>query len=641
MKKNWSWKEGVYSDGSSDFLSHTQPALQDRVTFKVRIPVESPVDSVHFWGSQKGTPFLKPMKLDSSCARFRTYRVKKKLEGRVLRYCFVLLQDGNFWIYNQAGLFDYIPSAEHEFRLLANFDCPDWVYGRTFYQIFPDRFCNGNPELTPRTGQYSFHGHQVIRRDWDSKPLEYQEGRCLDFYGGDLCGIEQKLSYLKSLGVDALYLNPIFHAPSHHKYDCQDFENVDPHFGGNQDLEKLMSTCKLHDFRVILDISVNHVGSSHIWFNREERYGKKVGAYHDPACMEAEFFIRSGSQFHQWAGVDELLTLNYLSSSLRDRIYRKEDSILKKWLKKPYEIDGWRFDVGHCMAREGNQEMYREVWGEIRTELKALGANFYLMAEFWEDPEEFLQGDMWDACMNYFGFLRPVRAFLGEKDWFLKSALGKKRGKVTGAATLERSLRQSRAKLPFQIQNLQFNLLNSHDIHRFFHLQPFQFSQHRLCAILLMTYPGVPSIFYGDEQEISGHIRTNEGCRFPLPWNESNESSRGFHLYSVLARFRKQSEVLGYGGYLPLLMEAGIFAYARFLKGECVLCVVSNETEPREVTLPIGLVGTLISNSFEELFGHHKTLEVCEMEISVTVPPGDGLIFSNLNLVFSPSFTRE
>ncbi len=114
--------------------------------------------------------------------------------------------------------------------------------------------------------------------------------------------------------------------------------------------------------------------------------------------------------------------------------------------------------MGHCMAREGNQDkLYREVWGEIRTELKALGADKYLMAEFWEDPEEFLQGDMWDACMNYFGFLRPVRAFLGERDWFLKGAVGKKRGEATNAATLERSLRQSRSKLPFQIQNLQFN----------------------------------------------------------------------------------------------------------------------------------------------------------------------------------------
>ena len=129
-----------------------------------------------------------------------------------------------------------------------------------------------------------------------------------------------------------------------------------------------------------------------------------------------EYFVKLGSNFHKWAGVDELITLNYTSQSLRELMYRQENSILKSWLQEPYGIDGWRFDVGHSTAREGHDQLYKLIWQEIRQELKALDPQKYLMAELWEDPEEFLQGDQWDACMNYHGFLRPIRAFLGEHD---------------------------------------------------------------------------------------------------------------------------------------------------------------------------------------------------------------------------------
>jgi len=625
------WTRGIYSDGSSDYLSNCHPKSGETLTIYLRVPTKSPIQSVHLWGSQKGSPFLRTGYRQEEDQRYRKWRMKVLLEGRVLRYNFVLVSNGKAWIYNQLGTFEGIPASEHDFKIISDFECPRWVYGRTFYQIFPDRFHNGDETTTPIDGSKSSYGAQIRRMDWNAKPLEYDEGRCLDFFGGDLPGIGEKLDYLESLEINALYLNPIFQAPSHHKYDCQDYLKVDPAFGGNQGLENLIKDCKRRDMRLILDISVNHVGSTHHWFNREGVYGPDTGVFQNRNDPAGAYFVGSGSEFHRWDGVDELLTLNYDSPELRKIIYKDPRSVLKFWLQEPYGTDGWRFDVGHSMAREGHPHLYREIWQEIREELKALDPEKYLMAELWEDPEEYLQGDQWDACMNYQGFLRPVRSFLGEKDWFLRGVLGKKRGEPGDANSLKNALLHIRAKLPFQIQNLQFNLLNSHDIYRFYHLKPFDFQRHRLCAILLMTYPGVPSIYYGDEQEIGGHTHSNEGCRYPMVWKDSPESSPSFLLYSSLGRLRKRSKALRYGGFLTLFSDGGIFAYARFLEGECILCVLSNEAVSREISIPLELINPIAATPLKELFSRYGDLDSSRDTVSVQVPPNDGLIFSNIS----------
>ena len=624
------WLGEIYSDGSTDYLSNPSPRKGEVIDIFLRTPNTSNLSSVHLWGSQKGEPFLRNSNLIHQGRDYYRWRARVKILGRILRYNFVIVFHGKTWIYNQAGIFERVPSSEHDFKIISDFECPSWVHGRSFYQIFTDRFFNGDSNLNPQNGSISSYGTKIRQMHWNAKPLEYEQGRCLDFFGGDLPGIQKKLNHLQDLGINALYLNPIFHAPSHHKYDCQDYFKVDPAFGGNQALENLMKECHGRDIKVILDISINHVGSSHRWFNREGIYGKGVGAYQNPEDHTQEYFVKSDSEFHKWAGVDELLTLNYASQSLREIMYRQQNSILKYWLGEPYGIDGWRFDVGHSTAREGEDHQYREVWQEIRHELKTLDSEKYLMAELWEDPEEYLQGDQWDACMNYHGFLRPVRTFLGEQDWFLRHVLGKKRELPGDAKTLNDGLQQIRTKLPFQIQNLQFNLLNSHDIHRFYNLKPFPFSKHRLAAILLFSYPGVPCIYYGDEVALAGHTKTNEGYRFPMNWEPKNQDLKVFDLYAMLCRLRLKSKALKGGGYQSLFINGGIFAFARFLEGECVISIVSNESEQRAIQINLRLLKPLISTQITEIFGRHKPIDGSKTIIKVEVPPNDGLIFSNL-----------
>ena len=622
------WKNSLYSDGGPDFLEPEYPLAGSKVQISIRVLSQNPIRKILIQLSQKGERHLQILEAGTQSGIYQGFKTQIKLKDSSTAYHFILDTKEGVFYYTQAGLSRVPGEAQHDFRILTAFKTSDWVEGRTFYQIFPDRFFRGDPDLTPRSGEYSYRGHPCTKMNWDEKPLEFNQGRCLDFFGGDLRGIISKLDYLQDLGVSALYLNPIFQAPSHHKYDCQDYLSVDSHLGGNQGLQDLMQRAKERDLRIILDISVNHTGSSHRWFNQEGIYGKSQGAFHDPKAPERQYYFKRGRGFHHWAGVDSLVTLNYGSKALRDEIYGNPDAVLKHWLKPPFEIDGWRFDVGHSMAREGQGPPYLEIWREIRSQLKKVNPNAWLMAEFWDDPFEFLQGDCWDASMNYYGFLRPVRRFLGETDWVLKGQVTPQKGCT--AKELKTSLDLVRTKLPFQIQNQQFNQLGSHDIHRFHNVSGFDFTKHRLAAILLMTYPGVPCIYYGDEQELDGHLKSNEGFRYPMQWFDGQETEPVFILYQKLAKLRQKTKALSCGGYKVLHCQGRVLAYARFLGQDCVVILVSMEKISQEIDLPLILAGDFkVKPEFRELFKNHPPLKFSTKSKKVKIPEKSGLIFSN------------
>jgi alpha-glucosidase len=623
------WKDCLHSDGSPEFLHPQNPSRGSKITLKIRTLKDHPLTQLYLQFNQRGQLNLKPLQKMNTGQFFEIYGTTLKLKDKSTPYSFVLYSASEVYYYDQAGLSKTPGETQHQFRILVGFQELDWVTGRTFYQIFPDRFFCKNEYLTPKDKEYSFQGHYSKKMDWDAKPLEFKEGHCLDFFGGDLPGVLSKLDYLQNLGVSALYLNPIFHAASHHKYDCQDYKQVDPHLGGNQSLVELVEGCQKRDIAVILDISVNHTGSSHRWFNQEGDYGDTTGAFNNQESIEHRFYLKRGRGFHHWAGVDSLLTLNYGSEALRAEIYGNTDSVLKHWLKEPYSINGWRFDVGHCMAREGQGPDYLQVWRELRCELKQTKPSAWLMAEFWDDPFEFLQGDCWDSSMNYYGFLRPVRRFLGETDWTLRNTLAFQ--EPATATELQTMLDQVRTKLPFQMQNQQFNLLGSHDIHRLYNRPGFTFDQHRLAAILLMTYPGLPCIYYGDEQELMGHLKSNEGYRYPLRWYEGQEKEAAFLLYQGLARLRQKTKALGNGGYKVLFCKGKTLAYARFINQDCILSVVSMEDKTESLSLPLILAGDFTSKSvFKELFHNHSPLKFSRKSQAIKIPGKSGLIFTNL-----------
>ena len=588
------WLESVYSDGSAAFVSDPSPRLGETVRVRIRFYEDAPVRGVMVRTSPNGGEML----IEAKRARVRNglvwYEAELPIIERRTTYQFLLACENQIYFYTQNGITTYLPNQNTDFVLLTDYVQPAWVKNSVFYQIFPDRFCNGDPANDVRDGEYCVQGHPTMRIPWDRPAPSYEEGRCLDFYGGDLRGIQDQIPYFKALGVNALYLNPIFTAPSVHKYDCVDYFHVDPHFGGDEALADLSRALHDNGIRLILDISINHTGSAHRWFNRDCLwFPASEGAYHNQDSPErGYYFFGPDNTYKGWWGIESLPVLNYTSEALRDAVYRAEDSVLKKWLRPPYSIDGWRFDVADVFARNGALQLSHELWPEIRKSIRSVNPQAYILAEDWGDCRDHMQGDEWDSPMNYYGCGRVIRSFLGQPDFFLQRApsLSGLRPEMT-AEELRGRVRQHLAGMPFALWQNQFNLIDSHDISRLHNDPDIHPEEYRGAVMFQFVLIGTPSVYYGDEAAIDGRLHSNEGCRYPMPWDRAYETTERFRFYQRLIRIRRESRALAEGGMQFLYAEGRIFSIARFLGDEILVFVMSGEREDREIHLPLGAVG--------------------------------------------------
>ena len=608
MKSMEQWLESVYSDGTEDFVSNPRPKLWETVTIRLRLYADAPVRHVLLRWVPNGAERVMEMRRRQTRHGLAWYAGELRVNEPRVQYQFYLVCDDAVYFYNQKEITTYVPDQSYDFVLLADYVQPEWVKDAVFYQIFPERFCNGNTANDVRAGEYDYNGHGPIPMDWEAEPLPYQEGFCMDFYGGDLEGVAQKIPYLKALGVTALYLNPIFTAPSVHKYDCVDYFHVDPHFGGDEALAALSRALHDNGMKLILDISINHTGCAHRWFNRDGAFFPKTeGAYNNPEAPErAYYFFREGSNDYQgWFDVSDLPVLNYSAQALRDVIYRASDSVLRKWLRPPYSIDGWRFDVADVFARNDALQLAKELWPQIRQAIRQENPQAYILAEDWGDCAGYLQGDAWDSPMNYFGCGRPLRQFVGEPDLFMGRVdiLRQVKYKMT-ARDLTARVTEHLAKLPWALRENQFNLIDSHDVSRLHNNPAIHPEEYRGAVILQFLLQGAPSIYYGDEAEIGGTLGTNEGCRWPMPWGKDFQGTERFHLYQTLARLRRDHPALRRGGMKFLCDEGRVVALARFLGEEAFVAVLSTETEDREICLPLAAIGALAPSDQRDVFGN-------------------------------------
>jgi len=540
----------VYSDGTQAYRKPELPRKGDRIRIRLKVFPDTMFQSLHLRVFQFGQSKLIRLHKSRSSKLSGYYECHIVLEDDFASYSF-LIQDkeGIEWSYDRSGVQRFPGPVESQFVILDSKTIPHSYYGRNFYQIFPDRFCNANPQINPKNGERTYRGNPVLFRNWTQKPLEYPQGKCLDFFGGDLAGICSKLDYLQELGIDGIYLNPVFKAATHHRYDCEDYFKIDPYLGDNSDLIKLRQEMNSREMKLILDVSINHVGSSHYWFNQEGYYDGE-GAWQNPKGYNSRYFLKRDGKFHYWEGVDNLLTLDFQNEDLRKRMYADHDSVVQTWLKEPFKTDGWRFDVAHCMAREHGGRDYEWVWREIRERIKAIDPQNYILAEYWDDPWPMLRGDRWDAVMNYAASARPIRRLLGERDWFLKHMLGPSKSlqSFTASDFIEQCKRVL-CKIPYQLLHIQYNLINSHDVHRFYTLPGVTQEQHKAVSALLFCLTGIPSIYYGDEIELEGHTKSNEGCRYPFVWDPDPRSVEMYSNYQVLCSLRHNHESLKSGGF--------------------------------------------------------------------------------------------
>lgn len=620
------WLNSIYTDGSKYFVSNPLPKKGEEIKIFLRCLKEAPIDTILLRTKLNGVEQLIEMHEEYDDEYLKYYSSGVLCFEDMLHYHFYIIsKEKKVYYYNQKGIIDYIPDEVYDFKILYDYEQPSWVRESVFYQIFPERFCNGNKENDVKSGEYTFDGYETIKvEDWNSVPKEYNESHCLDFYGGDLEGVRKKIPYLKKLGVNALYLNPIFYAATVHKYDCLDYFHIDPHFGGDKGLEELVQALHDNGMRIILDISINHTGTANKWFNKEGNFfDKSIGAYNNKDSKERNYyFFDEDNNYKGWFDVETLPTLNYTCKELREIIYKGKDSVIKKWLKEPYNIDGWRFDVADTMARNGLIQLHHEVWPEIRRSIKEENPEAYILAEDWCDVWEFLKGNEWDSAMNYYGCARPIREFVGECDLFARknTKLVSARGKLT-AKNLANRIKEHLCKLPFVIQENQFNLIDSHDAHRLHNnTDEICFDDYRGAIIMMFTLIGAPSIYYGDEAGIDGRINSVEGCRYPMCWDKDIEGTKYYELYSKLAQLKNNEDAFKYGGFKIISDDDYVFAYARFNMNDVFISVCSTDDVRRNIRISTKIFGKnpIIK---EEVFGAKLLYEVDGDEIILSVEP--------------------
>ena len=450
------------------------------------------------------------------------------------------------------------------------------------YQIFPDRFAPGGGNAAP-AGQL---------RGWDESTLHQPYAR--QFFGGDLDGITGHLDYLADLGVTAVYLTPVFTAPSNHKYDATDLDAIDPMFGGEAALLRLLAALHGRGMKLVMDTVLNHVSDQHPWF-RAARAG-------DPAFRDFFTFLPDGD-YLCWKGHAHMPELNLANGALRDRLYRRPDSVVQRWLGRG--VDGWRFDVAQDVGLEVADEL-----GEL------------VRARF---PEAWLIGEI-------FGFggawLKGGRGYHGTMNYYFGTALlAWLKGEI-GAVQVNRALADARDGYGLAGLLNSWTVLSSHDTPRLRTALPGP-AQVRLALLALMTLPGVPMLYYGEEVGLEGGADPDN--RRPMPWDESrwDPGTRAWVKGLIAARRSRAAlchgDVQALGDRLP--GNALVFLRATDQPGDAALVVLNGSPEPLRARLLLPYSHWYDSVPLGDVLGRAAAMTVQASSVQLDLPPWEGAVF--------------
>lgn len=618
----------IYHDSTINYVSNPFPKIGEEIKIKVRFLKNEKIHNVFLRYRKYGEEVIQEMNFDYEKNGLVYYSTSVKVREEIFSYIFIFTTLDEVYYYNQRGIFDYRLDNSNNFKILSDYNAPSWMSKSVFYQIMPDRFRNGNDEITIKSKDYEYMGYRPINMKWDEKPRVWEETRNLDFYGGDFYGIIEKLDYLQELGINAIYLNPIFKSPTMHKYDALDYFEIDKSLGGDEAFIKLSEEIHKRNMKIILDISINHTSSSSKWFNKDGIfYDKSIGAYNNPESPYREFyFIEDDGSYFTWMGVETMPALNYSSQKLRDIIYRNEDSVIKKYLKPPYNIDGWRFDVADVMARNEKINVYYEVWEEINKEIKKVKKDALILSEEWQDAPEMYNGKRWDSTMNYFGANLPIREFAGEVDVFTrrneKLSLLKP---YFSSEKLKNRILQTMVNQPTIINYQMFNLIDSHDISRLNNNPNVSYENYIGAIITLFGLPGAVNIFYGDEIYLDGYIGPVEGCRYPMNWkSELNDIEKETNdIYKKLIQLKTKKEAYQFGGFKILYAKGDVFAFTRFVEDEAYIIVWSKSKNKEKISIDLAKIG--LFKNFEFEIGK-ANVNIKDEQIEIELEPSSSII---------------
>ncbi len=549
-------------------------------------------------------------------------------------YRFELIDGSATAWYNAAGASTSEPSTD-DFYIIPGFTVPSWSRTGVMYEIFPDRFYNGDSSNDVTTGEYSYQGYSTLQESWGASPVT---GNALQnnlvFYGGDLQGIDQKLSYLKNtLGVNILYLMPIFTAPSNHKYDTQDYFNVDPHLGGNSALTQLVSDVHSSSNgdagHIVLDGVFDHTGVWNTWFNQGDVNANDDGAEQSQSSPYYSYydFQNWPSTYTTFLGYSTLPKLDYGSSgsAVRNAIYNSTGSVAQSWIRN-YDIDGWRLDAGTYVDASGNNgsdSTDHAIWQEFRSAVLGADPNAYLFGEDWGNGAAWTNTlpAQWDAVTNYAGFTDPVSEWITGEDYNGNSA-------SLTPSQFNATLQSSRAAYPTDVQQAMPNFLSSQDITRFGQRANGNESEEALAAIFQMTYEGLPTIDYGDEYGMQGGADPDN--RRTFDWSQATTSNSLVALYQQLIGLRKTYSALTDGSFMPLLTDDtnNVYAYGRMDQNNSLAVVLNNASSAHTITVPVYEMSMVNGSNVTDLLSGN-TYQVVGGQVSLTLPAHSGAVLLN------------
>lgn len=530
------------------------------------------------------------------------------------------------------GAVAFLPSDGDDIRryrqsvYLSDFQVPDWAQDAVYYQIFPERFRNGDRSNDPTPGVDTYLDQAVeFHSNWLDTPYLPGDGKSddnynNDFFGGDLAGIIEKLDYLADLGVNTLYINPIFEAGSNHKYDTGNYMQVDDNFGDNALFATLTATAKQKGIRVVLDTSLNHTGSDSVYFDRYGRYAE-TGAFEggspnsdSPYFSWYKFYSDATDTDSMYAGWLGNATLSELveTDGFKAFAYGNDDSVTKYWLDQG--LSGWRMDVAPWVSDE--------FWRGWHSAVKAKDSDAVTVAETWFDASKFLLGDEFDSTMNYI-FRNAVLDFAGGSD----------------ASQIYRNLEMVREHYPTQALHALMNLFSSHDVARALYTLGDQGAdtdaataatakqRFLLATLFQMTYPGAPSIYYGDEVGVTGG--EDPMNRSTYPWADQGGSPDLAMLdqMKTLIKLRNDNAILRRGSLsAPLYSDSHVLVLLRELNDQKALVVVNNADSAQTLSLSLD---SALAGGYQDLLSGDNVTVAADGSVNLTVPALYGRVLLN------------
>ncbi len=494
---------------------------------------------------------------------------------------------------------------------------PDWVKDAVFYQIFPDRFARS--EWVPKPSNLE---------PWDSPPTHF------GFKGGDLLGVAERLDHLQELGITAIYFNPIFQSAANHRYHTHDYYRVDPILGGNSAFCEMLDAAHERGIRVVLDGVFNHASRGFYqfnhalengaaspyldWFHFDEqrlRAGGRVNGYPSPEERQ-QLAGRSLKElgYQAWWDLPALPKFNTETPAARRFLL----DVARYWIE--LGIDGWRLDV----PGEIDDDAF---WHEFRRVVRGANPDAYIVGEIWHEAHRWLQGDQFDAVMNYI-FNRACLGFFGGERLDTTEHPGGYDLRPLSTSQFADAVDDMLALYDWQVTLVQLNLLSSHDEPRFLTMVQGDRDALKLATLFQMTFPGAPCVYYGDEIGMEG--RHDPDCRRAFPWDEARWDRDLLEFFRRAVRLRHEHPALRHGHYLRLHADDrhGVYAFARrsFSEGETLVVVLNNGPTSYDLDVPTNDLfaeGTALRDLWQNGQAHIASGRL----VGATLPPRSGAVY--------------